>query len=191
MLENIKKNRTCRTFAQVEIPKKDMETIITAARYSASARNAQVLRYLYTQDKNRCREVFPYTHWAGSISWNPTPEEAPTAYILICTDTASPSPNHYIDMGLALQNMTLTAQGLGYACCILGAYQKKEVETVLGLPEGYFSYLLLAIGKGQDSVEVIDAQNTDIKYERNAPYHNRVYKLTLEKLLLTSIHDSN
>lgn len=191
MLERIKKNRTCRSFEQVEISEEEIRKIIEASRYTASARNAQGTRYLYTRDLKQCKEVFPYTHWAGSISWNPGPEEAPTAYILVCTDTATPSPNHYIDMGLALQSMTLVAQDLGYACCILGAYQKKEVETLLGLPEGYYSYLLLALGKGRDKVEVVDAEDTAIKYERDEHCNHKVYKLTLEKLLLTSIHEKN
>lgn len=191
MLEKIKRNRSCRSFERVEIPEEDMKTIASAARYSPSARNAQMLRYLYTRDIRECEKIFPYTHWAGAISWNPKAEEAATGYILVCADTEKASSNHYVDMGLALQNMRLVAQDLGYSSCILGAYQKKEVETLLGLPEGYFSYFILALGKGKDNIEVIDAETTDIKYERNDKNDHKVYKLKLEQLLLTSTHEKN
>lgn len=191
MLESIKKNRSCRSFERVEISEKDMRMIVSAARYSPSARNAQSLRYLYTRDIKECEKIFPYTHWAGAISWNPNSEEGATAYILVCTDTEKASSNHYVDMGLALQNMRLVAQDLGYSSCILGAYQKKEVETLLGLPEGYFSYFILALGKGRDCVEIIDTDTTDMKYERNDKNHHKVYKLKLEHLLLTSTHGKN
>lgn len=191
MLEQIKKNRTCRSFEAVEIPEEDIKTILSAVRYTASATNGQVLRFLYTKDKKECQAIFPHTRWAGAISWNPRIEEGPSAYILVCVATEKATANQCIDMGLALQSMTLVAQDLGYSSCILGAYNKKEVETLLGLPDGYFSYLLLAIGKGKDEVSVIDAEDTTIKYERAANNQHKVYKLTLEHLLLTSTHEKN
>ncbi len=191
MLEKIKQNRTHRSFEQIEIPKKDMETILTAATYSASARNAQENRFMYTNSLEKCRQIFKETKWAGSISWNPQEKEAATAYILLCHPSEKPNAMTFVDMGIALQSMTLVAQDLGYSCCILGAYNKKEVERIFGLPREYFSYLLLAIGKATDTVNLVTTHDLSIKYQRDEENHHTVFKLALEDILLTNIDENN
>lgn len=84
MLEKIKKNRSHRSFEQVNIPTEDLHRILTAVSYSASARNAQENRFMFTNSFKQCKQIFKQTKWAGAISWNPTEEEGPTAYILLC-----------------------------------------------------------------------------------------------------------
>ncbi|HEY4533277.1 MAG TPA: nitroreductase family protein [Fusobacterium sp.] len=191
MLEKIKQNRSHRSFEQIEIPEEDLKNILTAVTYSASARNAQENRFMYTNSLEKCQRIFKETKWAGAISWNPEEKEAPTAYILLCHPSEKPNAMNFVDMGIALQSMTLLAQDLGYACCILGAYNKKEVEKIFGLPQGYFSFLLLAIGKAKDTVNLVSTQDLSVKYQREENNRHTVFKLPVESLLLTSIDESN
>lgn len=191
MLEKLKQNRSHRSFEQMEIPKEDLEKILTAVTYSASARNAQETRFMYTNSEEQCRRIFKETKWAGAISWNPQENEAPTAYILLCHPSEKPNVMNFVDMGIALQSMTLLAQDLGYGCCILGAYNKKEVEKIFGLPKGYFSFLLLAIGKAKDTVSLVSTRDLSLKYQREEDNHHTVFKLPVEDLILTSIDENN
>ncbi|EFS21735.1 nitroreductase family protein [Fusobacterium gonidiaformans 3-1-5R] len=191
MLEKIKKNRSHRSFEQVNIPTEDLHRILTAVSYSASARNAQENRFMFTNSFKQCKQIFKQTKWAGAISWNPTEEEGPTAYILLCNPSEKPTAMSFVDMGIALQSMTLVAQDLGYSCCILGAYNKKEVEKIFGLPDGYFSFLLLAIGKATDTVEVVITHDLSVKYQREEENHHTVFKLPMEDVLLTNIDENN
>lgn len=75
----------------------------------------------------------------GSYFLNPQENEAPTAYILLCHPSEKPNVMNFVDMGIALQSMTLLAQDLGYGCCILGAYNKRK-SKIFGLPKGYFLF---------------------------------------------------
>ncbi len=61
MLEKLKQNRSHRSFEQMEIPKEDLEKILTAVTYSASARNAQETRFMYTNSEEQCRRIFKET----------------------------------------------------------------------------------------------------------------------------------
>lgn len=188
MLEKLKANRSCRSFLQEELPREDLEKIVEAISYSASARNAQNIRVLVTREEERCNKIFPYTRWVGAITWNPKEEEAPKAYILLALATETASPNDYIDMGIALQSMSLVARDLDYGTCILGAFDKKEVASIMGLGEGYFPYLLLALGKAKEEVEIVLCSQIEKPYERLSESQHRVFKLEKSAYVLTSKH---
>ena len=67
-------------------------------------------------------------------------------------------------MGIASQNMLLCAGEMGFGGCIVGAYNKKEVEKLIALPEKYKSYFILALGEPKDKVKIVAAENKDTKY---------------------------
>lgn len=50
------------------------------------------------------------------------------------------------DTALAVQNMVLAAHGLGLGTVIIGAFDAKMVEEILGIPEGYRVVTLLPLG---------------------------------------------
>ena len=86
----ILKNRSYRRFyAEVDINLETLREFVDLARLSASARNAQPLRYILSCEPHRNSLIFPYLAWAGYIKgWSgPYDGERPSAYIIILGDT--------------------------------------------------------------------------------------------------------
>ena len=72
--ELILKNRSYRRFDQsVPFPAELLRQMVEAARLSASARNAQTLRYMLFNDPGECARIFPTLAWAGYLKEWPGP----------------------------------------------------------------------------------------------------------------------
>ena len=186
IIETLMKIRSHRSFTKKKISMEELEKMIESTRYASSTRNAQKLRYLLINDEEICNKIFPLVKFAGAIPWNPTSEEAPTAYILMCSENPLVNfseKNLYFDMGIASQNIMLTANEMGYAGCIIGAYNKPEVDKLVNLPQGYISYTLLALGEPRDIIIITDAINGNTTYSRDNNQHF-VPKLSLKDIIL-------
>lgn len=181
------KNRSYRTFTNKSISENELLKMIENARISASSRNNQSVRFALVDSKDLCDKIFPLTNWAGSISWNPSKEEAPHAYIALCLPNDIPINKCllYFDMGVASQSILLTAVEMGYGGCILGSFNKNEVHDILNIPQNYDCEILIALGEPNEISTVVDAVNGDIKYYRDEEKrHQYVPKLPLNELIL-------
>ena len=158
------------------------------ARFSASTKNAQFLRYSYTIDNNKCQKLFPAVALGGLLKNEDkaTLEERPRGFILISTkkDIEFPDSRIYYDIGIASQNINLIAEELGYGTCIVMSYSKKTFEEVLELPEGYDSKAVIILGESKDIVKLVDSKNEDdTKYFVENGIHY-VPKLKLDDLII-------
>lgn len=186
MLEVLKDVRSHRSFTKKAILEKELIKMIEGARYSATSKNSQKLRYVLITERELCNKIFPLVKFAGAIEWNPTCEEAPTAYILICSEIPLKDITEtslYFDMGVATQNIMLMANSLGYSGCIIASYNKSEVDNLVNLPENMKSNILLALGEPRDIVTVVDMIEDNRPYYREGEKHF-VSKLPLDKLIL-------
>lgn len=189
ILELIKKTRTHRHFKNEEILEKDILKFIEAARYSPAAKNSQILKFSYTNDDNKCKQIFDNIALGGALKKEdkPTINERPKAAILIAINNKDDSSNNnsiYFNMGLASQNIILTASENNIDACIVMAYNKKEIEKIFNIPEEYTSKVLIVFGKGKENVEIIDVDDdTQTKYFRENGTHY-VPKIKLENLIL-------
>lgn len=186
ILDILKSIRSHRSFLQTTISINELRYMIEGARYAGSARNSQLIRYSLISDKKVCNEIFKNIKFAGAIEWNPTLEESPCAYILLSATTETSSDNGllYFDMGLATQNILLIAKELGYNGCIVGAYNKKEVEKIAELKSEFKSHFLIALGLAKDNVYTVPSVLDNIKYSRIGNNHY-VPKLPLDEVILS------
>lgn len=187
IIETLKKIRSHRSFTHKHISMEELEKMIEGARYASATRNAQKIRYALISDPDICKRIFPLVKFAGAIPWNPTVDEAPTGYILMCSENPLVNFNEknlYYDMGIASQNIMLVANELGYGGCIIGSYNKPEVDKIIGLPEGYVSHILLALGEPSDSVTIIEAIDGNTTYSRDDQNNHFVPKLSLDEISL-------
>ncbi|MDD4108292.1 MAG: nitroreductase family protein [Prolixibacteraceae bacterium] len=79
------KNRSYRRFdASVKISNEQAEKWVELARFSASGRNMQPLKYLICTDRKVNEQIFPNLGWAGYLNDWPGPgeKERPVAYIM-------------------------------------------------------------------------------------------------------------
>ncbi|WP_297406358.1 nitroreductase family protein [uncultured Cetobacterium sp.] len=180
--------RSYRSFKNQNIPSNILMSLISAARLSASARNSQTLRYTLVSSEEICNKIFPLTAWAGSIEWNPTIEESPTAYILISSLIENPLSQITlgIDIGIAAQNILLKASELNLGGCFIGAFNKKEISNIVELDLDRFNpQLLIALGKPLEKVILIEGNELNLRYYRDTEnFKHFVPKLSLENLVL-------
>lgn len=183
----ILKNRSYRRFYEdVPIPIDKLKEFIDMARLSASARNAQSLKYIISNDPETNKKIFSNLAWAGYLKDWPGPAEGerPSAYIIMMNDT-SLSLNYFCDDGIAAQSILLCAVENGFGGCIIGSVLREEVARILNIDEQYNIIQVIALGKPKEKV-VIEAMgpNSDIKYWRDENQVHHVPKRALEDIIL-------
>lgn len=188
ILDLIKKARTYRHFEDTLISEKIILNLIEAARYSSAAKNQQVLRFAYTLDDDKCRKIFENVSLGGALKKDEKPtidERARAVVAIISKEKESIDSNSlYFNLGIAAQNIILTANDNNLNSCIVMAFNKKEVENILEIPSSYSIKTLILLGKGKEKIEIIDAENSDeTKYYRENSKHY-VPKIKLEDLIL-------
>ena len=188
IIENIKHTRSHRRFTKKNIKEDEILEMLEGARFSASTKNAQILRYSYTIDDEKCQKLFSAVSLGGLLKNEDkaTLEERPRGFILISTkkDIKTPDSKLYFDVGIASQNIILIADELGYGACIVISYNKKIFEEILELPEEYDSKVVIILGESKDVVKLIDSKDEkDTKYFVENGVHY-VPKLKLGDLIL-------
>lgn len=181
------KNRSFRSFTSRMIYKEELVKMLENARFSASARNAQNIRYALTNDVEICKQIFPYISWAGSIKWNPSENEAPKAYIVLClpNDQDLNFNYNYFDMGIASQNILLSAIEINLGGCILASFNKSKIHDILKIPDNYSCEIMIALGEPAEKSSIFDARNKETNYYRDEENHHMyVPKLCLRDLII-------
>lgn len=184
--EILKKNRTYRRFDNsVQITKEQVIDWIDGARYCASAKNAQPLKYIIVTDTDECAETYQWVKWAGYLTeWDgPIQEERPTAYILQLLDT-SISTNPLCDDGLQLQAITMAAVEEGFGACIFKSFNNGALRKQFNLPEHLQILYVVAFGKPVEEVVIEPISGEDYKYWRTEDQKHHVPKRPIEDIIL-------
>ena len=188
IIENIKHARSHRRFTEKKINEEEILEMLEGARFSASTKNAQILRYSYTIDDENCKKLFSAVSLGGLLKNEDkaTLEERARGFILISEkkDITTPDSRLYFDVGIASQNIILIADELSYGACIVMSYNKKAFEEILNLPEDYDSKAVIILGEAKDIVKLVDSKDEeDTKYFVENGIHH-VPKLKLGDLIL-------
>lgn len=157
----IKERRAIRKFTQEKLNKKDLLDCINAARLAPSSANLQPLEFILII-KN-VKKVFKHLKWAGYlVGGSPASEEEPTAYIIVISNKEINDCSAY-DVGLATENIVLTALEKGIASCILTSGDKEKLIPLLNIPDKYKFELTIALGyPKQESIS--EKYVGDVKY---------------------------
>ncbi|NQU87270.1 MAG: nitroreductase family protein [Mariniphaga sp.] len=183
------KNRSYRRFDQsVKIDSDIIKSWIELARFSASGKNMQSLKYIVCTSEDVVNDIFPTLGWAGYLTdWNgPEEGERPVAYIAMIHDK-NIDQNYFCDDGIASQSILLGAVEDGYGGCIFGTYNRSKVAKIIGLPENMSILWLIALGKPVEEVVLEDVKNKDIKYWRDEKQVHHVPKRSLEEIVLKDL----
>ncbi|MDE6300263.1 MAG: nitroreductase family protein [Muribaculaceae bacterium] len=185
----ITENRTVRRFIENEpVATETLEKLVGLARFCASGRNAQPLKYvLITSEDTRAR-VYPLLKWAGYFKdWDgPAEGERPAAYMVQCLDTHY-GANCLCDDGLQLEAITLGMCTMGLRGCIIKAFNVPALSEVLGVGERYVPRYVLALGYPAETVRIEDMDGTedaDFKYFRTPDRVHHVPKRPVAELIL-------
>ncbi len=183
----ILKNRSYRRFYQSEkIGEEQLREFVDLARNSASARNAQPLKYILSADESLNAKIFETLAWAGYFPTWPGPEEGerPSAYIILLHDTGIPG-NYLCDDGIATQSILLGAVEAGFGGCIIYSVNRSKLREILDLSARYEIIQVLALGKPKETVVLDEMKEGDVKYWRDEAQVHHVPKRPLEEIILS------
>jgi len=183
----ILKNRSYRRFyEEVDIKLETLRELVDLARLSASARNAQPLKYILSYQPQKNSLIFPHLAWAGYLTdWpGPCEGERPSAYIIILGDTEISRFVDY-DAGIAAQSIMLGAMEKGLGGCMIASIERQGLRQALEIPPRYEILLVLALGKPKEKV-VIETVGPggDTKYWRDSKGVHHVPKRALDDIII-------
>ncbi len=182
----ILKARSCRRFLQDEVVAVDsLKELVDLARLSASARNAQPLKYYLSVEPATNEKIFKHLSWAAFLKdWDgPVAGERPAAYIVVLHDSEIAS-NYFCDDGIASQSIILGAAEKGLATCIVGSVDRLPLHKALELPQHLKIVHVIALGKAKETIVVEPLKDSDYRYWRDEKGVHHVPKRSLNDLIV-------
>ncbi len=183
----ILKSRSYRRFYESQPVTLDtLRQLVDLARLSPSARNAQPLKYILSNEPEKNAKIFPNVTWAAYLKeWGgPKIGERPAAYIIVLGDKAI-SQTYGVDPGIAAQSIMLGANEIGLGGCIMTSVKKPELASALNIPEQYEIILAIALGKPRETIVVEKVgPDGDIQYWRDEQGVHHVPKRDLDDLII-------
>ena len=126
--ETIFSRRSVRKYKDQAIPSGDMKQILEAARQAPSSANRQPWHFCIVGDPKQKRRV---AEACNGQMWI-----ADAAHIVVAVGVPELTEKWYrVDVAIALQNMVLAAQSLGYGTCWIGAFDPAKIKSVCGIPD--------------------------------------------------------
>ena len=186
----VKENRSYRGYKEgYTISEEDLKDLINMARITASGANLQPLKYRIVTDSSEIDALNSLTRWAKMLTNITLPHEGkyPNAYIVVCVDKdiCKNEETAKMDIGIAAQTILLGAVEKGLGGCMLGNFDKEELNKALSLPETMSPQLIIAIGKPDEKVVLVDTSDDgSTKYYRDENDIHYVPKRKLEDILI-------
>ena len=176
MLKELLKNtRSCRTFDESrKISREELLDMVDCARFTPSSMNLQPLSYRLVYTEDELAKVQPLTKWGGALPELELPPKGhyPQAFIVICQDTQKFSEKPFnIDVGICAAAIYLRAAELGLAGCILGSFNRDKLIDALSMPENAEPLLVIALGKADETREIVPAKDGQTRYFRENGIH--------------------
>ncbi|MHA2315408.1 MAG: nitroreductase family protein [Candidatus Hermodarchaeia archaeon] len=182
--ESIINRRTIRKFTQQHIPSEVLEKCVDAARLSPSGMNRQPLKYIIVNDPKRLPSVFSTLTWARNIpGYKHTPEEVPTAYIVILLDTEI-RKQAGSDPGIAAMSISMVAYEAGLGSCMLGSVDRLRLQENLMVPSHLQIVLVVALGYPREKSKAVELKDNDTKYWFDAQGVLNVPKRYLDDIVI-------
>lgn len=150
VLDAIKTRRSIRKYKTEPISVKDLKVILESAQLAPSAGNRQPWKFIVVRDsetKKRLAEKSRKQLWVG---------DAGVVVAALAMDKKDPRIYERWaekDVMTAVEHMVLSAWGLGYGTCWIGAFNQKEVKEILDIPEEMTVICLLPIGVPDETPE--------------------------------------
>ena len=160
----IKKRRTVRKFKRTPLTKEMLLSYVESARVAPSVANMQALKYVVIGSRDMTEKIFPLVKFAGYLpDYNPSVDEQPSAYIIICADTSIRKAGNDIDVGIAAEHIVLSALSDSVGSCLMGAIDREAIAKLLDLPENLTISLVVALGYPNENQKEAEFKG-DIKY---------------------------
>ncbi len=163
--ETILRRRSIRRFKNIEVAYEILEKCVNAARLAPSGKNLQPWEFVIVDREDLLRQVFSTLGWASYIEprGNPPPGEEPKAYIAILANRNIDSKWLEYDIGMAVENIILTALEQGVGACPLANVNRDRLKQILNIPDTHSITLVVALGYPKES-PIAEEFTNSIKY---------------------------
>src|SRR4030042_6756218 len=158
LMEAIKGRRSIRKYKPDPVPEEALRTLIGAVRWTPSWANTQCWEIILAKDP-KVKSDLAATLPKGNPAL-PSMTEAPLVFVLCgkkgvagyFKGQAATVKGDWLmfDTGLAMQTLCLTAHSLGLGTVIVGLFDHKKAEDILGLPENIEVVAMTPIGYPAD-----------------------------------------
>jgi nitroreductase len=155
LMEIVKGRRSIRKYEEKPVPEASLHQILESVKWSPSWANCQCWEIVVVRDsatKLKLQETFPP---AG----NPANKSIVQAPIVLALCAKMGVSGYYkdqvttkfgdwmmYDLGLATQNICLTAHALGLGTVIVGLFNQDKAGKTLNIPDGYELVSLIPLG---------------------------------------------
>ena len=150
-----------KNFATGAIPKTDLDLIIQAGIRAPSARNLQPWHFTVIQNQNLAKQIV-----SNVVDGN-------VLIVVSAKGDGKTNGSEILDCALAVENIYLAAQALGYTSRIQTGQMdmvNSKLKTELGLPSGYSTVALIRVGKAEGKVDAVTAASARKKAEELVNY---------------------
>ena len=162
--KTILKRRTIRRFQQKPIPFKLLEKLVNAARFAPSGGNLQPCEYIIVNQKDLLEKVFSTLKWADYLEEGTPPfGERPTAYIVILLNRKIRQKGGQYDLGMAAENIMLTAIEEGVGTCCIGSIDRDRLTKIVAIPKHCDVELVIALGYPHE-ISIPEEMTNSVKY---------------------------
>jgi len=151
----VRERRSIRKYENREVPASALSTLLEAVRWTPSWANTQCWEIVVVKDKS-LKEQLQATLPPKA---NPAAGAIVQAPVLLALCGKLKSSGFYrdqvttkfgdwfmFDLGLACQNICLTAHTLGLGTVVVGLFDHDQAKSVLKVPEGYELVALIPVG---------------------------------------------
>ena len=189
LIDLVKANRSYRGYDHSRaVTKDELLKMVEAARFCPSSVNVQPLKYCLAYTPGVVAAVQAETRWAKGLPELelPHPGKAPTAFIVICQDTAIHAnlSRFQRDVGIVAQTMLLAAVEMGLGGCMIGNFNADAVHGALGLEEPLRPLLIVAVGKPDETIVLTEVVDGKTGYYRDAQDRHYVPKRSLQDIVI-------
>lgn len=131
----------------VELPIEDLTALVEAARWQASANNAQPWRFLVARRGEADFETISQSLAGFNQAWAPTASALiVTAYVTL-DDTGRTRRTAAYDLGLSVANLVTEATARGWHCHQMTGFDAEKAAKDLELSEDLTVMSLIAVGR--------------------------------------------
>lgn len=157
--ECIQNRKSIRSYQKTEVPKEDIEKIISAAQLAPTWKNFQTTRFYVVCSEDKVQEMKKH----GLSSFNAQRTENVDVYVVVTFkkdisgfDEEKNPVNEmgqgwgYYDAGIVSNQLILKACDLGYGTLIMGIRNEQAIRTMLEIPDDEIITSVISLGKSKD-----------------------------------------
>lgn len=137
-----------RAFAATPVETEKLQSVLEAARWSASGGNMQPWAFFIARKE---QEADTFAQMVSCLSEGNVPwaSQAPVLGIAVASLYRRPevlNSHAFHDVGMALQNLTIQARALGLYTHFMGGFSADKARELFGIPAEYGAATMFALG---------------------------------------------